>query len=92
MQESKTASASFTPLETVLAMAEQTMRMIAMTRALIGSGRRVDLTGLDFGVQVLCAKAFDLDPGETGLVHAELTRLRSELDTLAAVLPEPKDG
>lgn len=78
---------SFTPTETVLAMAEQTIRMIAMTRMLLDSGHRVDLTGLDHGVQLLCAKAFDLPLGETGLVQAELTRLRSELDALAGALP-----
>ena len=78
---------AYTALESVLAMAEQTVRMLVMTRALVQSGRRVDLTGLDQGVQVLCAKAFDLEPGETGLVHAELSRLRDELDALAAALP-----
>ena len=46
------------------ALAEQVQRTVAIARALAGSGRRVDLAGLDQAVGLLCAKTLDLPPDQ----------------------------
>lgn len=68
----------------VLALAEQTGRMLAIAQVMVASGRRVDLTGLQHNAGLLCAKSLDLLPAEAGLARAELIRLVSSLDVLAA--------
>ncbi len=62
---------------------------IAVARALAESGRRLDLTGLDSQVGLLCARMLDLEPDEGRIARVELLRLRADLDALAAVLARP---
>ncbi|MBV8913144.1 MAG: hypothetical protein JOZ05_08925 [Acetobacteraceae bacterium] len=72
----------------VLALAEQTGRMLAIANAMVASGRRVDLTGLHHNAGLLCAKSLDLPPSEAGFARAELIRLVGSLDALAASMRE----
>src|SRR4051794_29906862 len=76
------------PPSQVLALAEQTGRMLAIANAMVASGRRVDLTGLQHNAGLLCAKSLDLPPKEAGLARAELVRLVASLDALAARMRE----
>jgi hypothetical protein len=77
-------SQSFDAQSQVLELAEQTCRMIAVANAMVASGRRVDLAGLQHSAGLLCAKALDLQPAETGFARIELLRLVTGLDTLTA--------
>jgi hypothetical protein len=70
----------------VLALAEQTGRVLAVANAMVSSGRQVDLGGLQNSAGLLCAKSLDLAPGEAGLVRHELIRLVASLDELATCL------
>lgn len=72
----------------VLALSEQTTRMIAVAQALVGSQRHVDLQGLQDIVGLLCAKALDLPASKTGFLKLELRRLQSELDALNTSMRE----
>ena len=72
-------------------MAEGLARTICIARLLVANGRTVDMTGLDRGVGLLCAKALDLPP-EAGrglrpqlmMVLAEANRLTEALQNQAA--------
>lgn len=79
---------AFDPEADVLAMANQTARMIAVTQALVSSHRHVDLQGLQNHVGLLCAKALDLSPSKTGFLKLELQQLASSLELLNATMRE----
>lgn len=68
------------------ALAEQVQRIVAISRALAGSGRRVDLAGLDGAVGLLCAKTLDLPPDQGRLARPQLAAILAELDLLGAAL------
>ena len=74
----------FDPEAEVLALSEQTARMIGVAKALVMSQRHVDVQGLQNHIGLLCAKALDLPRSKTGFLKLELTRLVSELDALTA--------
>jgi hypothetical protein len=75
---------SFDAQSQLLALAEQTGRMLAVAGAMVASGRQVDLTGLRQNAGLLCAKSLDLSPSQAGLARLELIRLVANLDALAA--------
>jgi hypothetical protein len=52
-------------IEAVLGIGNELARTLSIARLLIERGRAVDLTGLDRGMGLLCAKALDL-PYESG--------------------------
>jgi hypothetical protein len=66
----------------MLALSEQTLRMVRVARALAQSARPIDLNGLQRQVGLLCAKALDLPPGQTGFARLELHRLVQGIDAL----------
>ncbi len=68
------------------ALAEQVRRIVAISCALAGSGRRVDLSGLDGAVGLLCAKTLDLPPDQGRLAGPLLAAILAELDLLGAAL------
>ena len=72
----------------MLALSEQTARMIAVAQALVASQRHVDIQGLQDHVGLLCAKALDLPTSKTGFLKLELMRLASGLDALDARMRE----
>ncbi|HEY0205089.1 MAG TPA: hypothetical protein VGC15_13185 [Acetobacteraceae bacterium] len=74
------------PIAQQQALAEQVQRIVAVTRALAESGRRVDLSGLDGAVGLLCAKTLDLPPDQGRLARPQLAAILAELDQLGATL------
>ena len=82
------ASLDFDPVAEVLALSEQTARMVAVAQALVTSQRHVDVQGLQNQVGLLCAKALDLPATQTGFVKLELQRLASGLDALNTSMRE----
>ncbi len=77
---------SFDAQGQVIALAEQVHRLVATARGLFTSGRRVELTGLDRSVGLLCAKALDLQPQDARPLRAELIRLVADLDALSVAM------
>ena len=61
-------------------------RTMSIARALASVGRQVDLSGLDAGVGLACAKALDLPYEDGRACRVWLIELRDELDTLSAAL------
>jgi hypothetical protein len=59
---------------------------IAMARALVEGGRRIDLAGLDGEAGRLCAAVMALEPGEARRLRPALLALRQQIDGLAASL------
>ena len=72
--------------EAVLAMANDLERTVVIAGALLQYGRSIDLTGLDNGVGLLCAKSLDLPPGQGRAVRARLTSLLAALNQLEQLL------
>lgn len=68
------------------ALAEQVQHTVAIARALAGSGRRVDLSGLNETVGLLCAKTLDLPPDQGRLARPQLAAILVELDLLGTTL------
>ena len=67
----------------VHALAESLSKTIRLSRAFASAGRPVDLSGLESGVGLLCAKALDLSPDRGRLLRSHLVLLRQELDELS---------
>src|SRR6478752_1031450 len=59
---------------------------IRLSRALVDTGRNVDLAGLDRIVGLLCAKALDLQPEQGRELVPELSAMLREIDGLSAAL------
>ncbi len=76
------SGSEFDPEADVLALSEQTARMVAVAHVLVASHRHVDIAGLQDQVGLLCAKALDLPPSKTGFLKLELKCLASRLDEL----------
>lgn len=76
----------YSPELELMALVEQTLRMIAVTEALVASHRHVDLEGLEHHVGLICAKALDLAPGQTGLMKIELRQLLHQFESLDSAM------
>jgi hypothetical protein len=59
---------------------------LALARALVEAGRRVDLAGLDADAAALCAAVMALDSGPASLLRPDLEALLRQLDGLGASL------
>lgn len=70
----------------VAALAEGVRNTVAMASGLTLGGRRVDLTGLDDSVGLLCAKALDLPPVQGRAARIELLALLNAFDDLSRAL------
>ena len=70
----------------VLALGDGVRQTIGVARALIDSGRTVNLAGLDRAVGLLCAKALDLTPDSGRTVTLQLRTLRQDADALVQAL------
>lgn len=79
---------TFDPEAEVLALSAQTARLIAVSQALVSARRHVDLDGLQAQVGLLCAKALDLPPAQTGFLKLELQQLVRLTDGLMTSLRE----
>jgi len=70
----------------MIAAAASTIRM---ARSLHGTGRLIDIEGLDRMIGVLCARALDLPPDQGRIVRPDLALLLIELDTLSVAMQSP---
>ncbi len=70
----------------VTALSEGARHTVEIAAGLIRGGRRVDLTGLDRMVSLLCAKALDLSVAEGRAARAGLIVLLTEIDALSLAL------
>jgi hypothetical protein len=59
---------------------------VAMARALVEGGRRIDLEGLERDAAALCAAVLALEANEGRLLRPELEALRRQVDALAECL------
>lgn len=62
---------------------------LRLARSLLGTGRNVDIEGLDRMIGVLCARALDLPPEQGRAVRPNLALLLIELDTLSVAMQPP---
>ncbi|WP_158292426.1 hypothetical protein [Paracraurococcus ruber] len=62
---------------------------LAVARALVESGRRIDLQGLDAGAAVVCAAVEMLPPEHARPLRPALLALLDEVDGLGAALAPP---
>jgi hypothetical protein len=63
-------------------MAEGLLHTMRIAAALIEAGLRVDLSGLDDWMGLLCARALDLPPKQGALFIGDLDLLLAETDLL----------
>ena len=73
-----------TRMATLLTLADRLARTVSVARALVDAGRSVDLTGLEDGVGLLCAKTLDMPVGESRGMLPAMLELRAQIDSLAA--------
>jgi hypothetical protein len=77
----------------VAALADDIGHAIAVARALVRQGRRLDLAGLDQRVGRLCAQTLDLGPEPARRMRPRLLALMTELERLDELLAPPgSDG
>jgi hypothetical protein len=62
---------------------------LAIARALVQSGRQVDLAGLDQEAATLAAAIMALPPGDARLLIPDLDALARQVGALAEDLPSP---
>lgn len=83
-------------LRAVEELTESISGTVQIARALVETSRRVDLSGLDREMGLLCAQALNLPPEEGRKLRPRLITLLSELDALSIVLsaaaPERTDA
>jgi hypothetical protein len=75
-----------TEIGAVRALADELMKLVGVARALVDSGRHVDLVGLEDQVGLLCAKMLDLPPDEGRRVRPRLIALSGSVEALSRAL------
>jgi len=70
----------------IASMSKALLVTVSMAAGLTAGGRRVDLTGLDNAVGLLCAKTLDLPPAEGRAACAALLTLLTQVDALSLAL------
>jgi hypothetical protein len=73
----------------LLILAERLTRTISVARALIAAGRTVDLSGLEDGIGLLCAKTLDLQMHESRHMLPALLELMAQIDGFSLKLADP---
>jgi hypothetical protein len=73
-------------LDAVTNLGSALARTVCVARALVDNGRVVDVTGLERGVGLFCAKALDLPYEQGQAVRPHLAALLSEIEGLTAAL------
>jgi hypothetical protein len=66
----------------LLSLADRLTRTVSVARALVASGRVVDLAGFEDGVGLLCAKTLDLQRDESRVVLPALLELSAQIDRM----------
>ena len=77
------------PTRSLRVLAERLSRTLAVARALALAGRHVDLTGIEDGVGLLCAKTLDLDRPDARVMLPSLFELVAQIDSLRSLLAAP---
>lgn len=85
-------SSAATPSPRLVTFADRLARTLSVARALILSGRTVDLAGIEDGIGLLCAKTLDLAPDEARAMLPTLLAMRGEVESLTAVLHAGRPG
>ena len=67
-------------------LASRLLRTIGVARALVRSGRTLNLDGMDDGVGLLCAQALDLPPADGQAMLPQLRDVLASVDELTAAL------
>ena len=75
--------ASFDPVQTLTVYIEDLKKTIALATTLTKAGRKVDLSGLEHSVGIVCAKALDLMPDQGRTLRPALVALAAALDALS---------
>lgn len=70
----------------VASLSKTLLETVNIAVGLAAGGRRIDVTGLDHSIGLLCAKALDLPPIEGRAACALLFSLLSRMDTLSVAL------
>ena len=74
------------PLDRLTMLAARLSRTFALARVLVEGGRRLDLTGVEDGVGILCAQILDLEPEESRSLLPLLGDVLKEIELLSAAL------
>ncbi|MEJ0045981.1 MAG: hypothetical protein WDN04_07560 [Rhodospirillales bacterium] len=77
------------PPERLVTLAERLIRTLAVGRALVVSGRTVDMSGIQDGIGVLCAKTLDLSHRQGRLMLPSLLELAAQVDSLTQAMRRP---
>lgn len=86
------SSAAPCPAQAVEAAIEAMLGTVAVARALVGAGRRVDLEGLDGEIGALCAAAVALPVEDGRMLRPAVQALLESLEGLAAALRVASDA
>jgi hypothetical protein len=81
-----TQAAPHDPAVAVTALADELTKTVALARALVQSGRAIDLAGLDRQIGLLCAKSLDLPPDEGRRIRPWLVALSGSMEALSRTL------
>jgi hypothetical protein len=81
-----------TPFGRLTVLAERLTRTLGVARALIISGRTVDMNGIQDGIGVLCAKTLDLPHDQARDMLPALHEIAAQVESLAAVLHPPGES
>jgi hypothetical protein len=73
-------------IDAVRALSEELTKMVNIARALVDTGRAIDLTGIDSQVGLLCAKSLDLPTGDGRRIRPRLIALFGSMEALAQVI------
>jgi hypothetical protein len=76
--------------ERLAMMAARLVRTVAVARALVKSGRAVELAGLQDGIGILCAQTLDLPAEEGRAMLPALRELVAQLEALTEAFRAPR--
>jgi len=77
------------PPPRLVSLAERLSRTLAVARALVLSGRDIDLSGIQDGIGVLCAKTLDLVPEQGRLMLPMLHEMKAQIESLSQAMRQP---
>jgi hypothetical protein len=79
-------------MATTLAFCDAIARTISIAHSMLDAGQDVDLTGLDGGIGLLCAKSLDLPPAMGRALRPRLTAVLHALDDMSLALNRQNAG
>jgi hypothetical protein len=79
------------PPERLVTLAERLIRTLAVGRALVVAGRTVDMSGIQDGIGVLCAKTLDLSQPQGRQMLPALYELTAQIDRMSQAMRRPAE-